>query len=87
MAKVNAVLRGNTHVYDIDMGAQRVAAVHHSARQLEKPSQLENDIPVLKEYEVTSGSGTIDQFECVTSVLCLHLSSRVARECQTWQVS
>ena len=49
--------------YDMEVGAQRVAAVHNIARHNEKSNQRDNDIPIAGEYEVQSGNAMIDQFE------------------------
>ena len=68
MSKVNGVVCENTSGYDIDIGAQRAAAVHNLAQQIENPKQHGNDIPIVDEYEITSGNVMIEYDELVYQI-------------------
>ena len=63
MSKVNGVACENTSGYDIDIGAQRAAAVHNLRQQIEQKKQHGKYIPIVEEYELKSGNVMIDQFE------------------------
>ena len=53
----------HTSEYDIDIGAQRAAALHNLAQHIEHQNQHGNDIPIVDQYEVKSGNVIIDKFE------------------------